>query len=270
MSETTALIRQALEAEGAAGKYMGLYCLSIFILWVLYQHRNPEKEMISTKDGAVLCYGLTALISICFWPVVWLLCMKTAVISDYMDMLLLLPLLPMIAYAAVQLCEAQHTVQRKWMCIGSCVLLIALSTTVLPYQSPALKAKYADRNVKAVIEAVIAQKAELDEPVVLLGQQEIMESARRYDGEIELLYGKDMWMPTANTAVADLYPQDYVYLYERMKTDYQYPEEMAQLAERFGCNVLVLREKLSPHTAEYDRWQLAAQIPGYVVYRISK
>lgn len=266
MSETAALMRQTLETEGAAGKYLGLYCLSLFILWMLQQDSEAAQE----REKVLIGYGALSLLFMLFPPVVWFISVKAGAVEEMGDFLLLLPLLPVIAYTCTRLCLSQQTVRRKWLCVLSTALVIALSGTVIPYHAPALKSKYADKHVREAIAAVSSQKEILSEPVVLLGQQEIMEDARRFDGEIRLLYGKDMWMAEANTAVADGYPQDYVYIYERMKTDYQYPAEMARLAGRFGCNVLVLRAKIPQESEEYDKWILAAKVPGYVVYRISK
>lgn len=262
MSEATALTRQILEAEGAAGKYMALFCLSLFVLWMMYLDTASGRRK---REAAVIGYGLLAFLTGCCPLFVRLTGVGQAGLA-----LLLIPVFLVISYTVTLLCTAGQKAGRKWLCALCCVVLIALGGTVVPYHSPALKTKYADQNVLAVVEAVSAQKAFLEGPVVLLGQEEIMECARRYDGELELLYGKDMWMPEANTAVADVYSQDAVFLYERMKNDYLYPEEMARLAGRLGCNVLVLREKLSPGSQEYGEWVLAAQIPGYVVYRISK
>lgn len=262
MSEATALTRQILEAEGAAGKYLALFCLSLFVLWMVYLDTASGWWK---RETAVIGYGLLALLTGCCPLIVRLTGVGQAGLA-----LLLIPVFLVISYTVTLLCTAGQNLGRKWLCALCCVVLIALGGTVVPYHSPALKTKYANQNVLAVVEAVSAQKAFLEGPVVLLGQEEIMECARRYDGELEFLYGKDMWMPEANTAVADVYSQDAVFLYERMKNDYLYPEEMARLAGRLGCNVLVLREKLSPGSQEYGEWVLAAQIPGYVVYRISK
>lgn len=270
MAETAALVRNVIETEGAAGKYLALFCIALLIIWLFYKERKGEAENV------LLAYGIVSLVVLIFSPILYWLLQILKIGVEYQTYLWLLPVLTVTAYAAVLLStriEQQvgcKTEKKKWLCVAACIFVTAMSGTVLPYTSAATKLKYTDQNAEAAIEAVIAQKESVEGPVVLAAQQEIVERIRSYDGEILLLYGKDMWMEDANTAVADVYPQDYIYLYERMKVDYQDPEEVAGLAERFGCNVLVLREKIPEDTMQYERWKLAAQVPGYLVYRISK
>lgn len=270
MAETTAFVRNVLQTEGAAGKYLALFCLALLIIWLLGRERRGQ------AGDVLLAYGIISLAVIIFSPILYFLLQKWKIGVEYQVYLWLLPILIVTAYAAVLLSTSMEQragldgEKKKWLCVAACIFVTSMSGTVLPYTSAATKLKYVDQNAAAAIEAVIAQKEFVEGPVVLAAQQEIVERIRSYDGEILLLYGKDMWMEDANTAVADVYPQDYVYLYERMEVDYQDPEEMAGLAERFGCNVLVLREKIPEDTMQYERWSLAAQVPGYLVYRISK
>lgn len=270
MAETAALVRNVLEAEGAAGKYLALFCLALLTIWLLCRERRGQ------AGDVLLAYGIISLAMIIFSPILYLLLQTWKIGVEYQVYLLLLPVLTVTAYAAVLLSTSMEQragsdrKKKKWLCVVVCIFVTAMSGTVLPYTSAATKFQYADQNAVAAIEAVIAQKEFVEGPVLLAAQQEIVERIRGYDGEILLLYGKDMWMEDANTAVADVYPQDCVYLYERMKVDYQDPGEIAGLAERLGCNVLVLREKIPEDTVSYERWSLAAQVPGYLVYRISK
>ena len=156
-----------------------------------------------------------------------------------------------------------------WGAAAACLILIVLSGTVLPFKADVPKWKYADRNVEKVLKTVSAQKQLYGGELLLLAPEKILERARAYDGGIRLVYGKDMWDSRANTSVADEYPQDIRLLYEKMQRDYEHPDAVADAAKWYGCDVLVLREKLSAQGTQASEWTLVEELEDYIIYRFT-
>ncbi|NLL79435.1 MAG: hypothetical protein GX234_06555 [Clostridiales bacterium] len=261
MKEIIDLIRHVMYAEKTHGKYIGLLLLALLFLWM------APKEF-SGRRGKKLALFTVVLICFVFCvPFLYLIFRTTGFGQNFWEYLWTVPALAVIAYVAVELCMMQKSRASFLGTLGACLIGIALSGTVLPFKGEVEKWKYADQNVETVLATVSAQKDLYGGELLLLAPDEILERARAYDGGIRLVYGKDMWDVRANTAVADDYPQDIRLLYEKMQRDYEYPDEVADCAKWYGCDVLVLREKLSQGSTQGKEWKLVREIPGYIVYR---
>lgn len=185
--------------------------------------------------------------------------------------LLFLPLMPIqliIAYAAVTLCLHMAKGRKRAAVPAAVILLIALAGSVLPYKTDLVKKKYIYREAEAALE-IVERLAEEENGAVLLAPDDIMKQARAYSADIFPLYGKDLWNKNANQSVADDYTTEIYELYELMKTDYSHPDEIAGLAREYGCNVLLLRERMTQEEKENRAaWEFVEEVPGYLVYRL--
>lgn len=261
MKEIIDLMNHVLTAERMQGKYAGLFLLSLLFLWM------APKDFSGRKGKKLALFAFVLLCLICFVPLL-LVILKTIGFGDtFWEYLWVIPGLAVIAYTAVELCMMRKERKWFWSAASACMLLILLSGTVLPFQSDVPKQKYTDRSAERVLAVVSSQKELYGGEVLLLAPEEVLEKARAYDGDIRLVYGKDMWDVQANTAIADDYSQDIRLLYEKMKQDFAYPDEAADSAKWYGCDMLVLREKLTPGSVQEQEWMLVEEVSGYVVYR---
>lgn len=261
MKEIIDLIGHVLSAERMQGKYTGLFLMALLFLWLV------PRDYSGRKGKKLALYSFVQGCMIGFVPLLFLILKGIGFGANYWEYLWTLPLLGVIAYAATELCAMQKEKKAFWGAVAACMLLIALSGTVLPFKADVPKWKYADKSVERVLETVSSQKELYDGEILLLAPEEILERARAYDSGIRLVYGRDMWDTRANTFVADDYPQDIRLLYEKMKQDYERPDEMADAAKWYGCDVLVLRERLTDDGTQAAEWTLVEKIEGYVIYR---
>lgn len=261
MKEIIDLIGHVLSTERMQGKYTGLFLLALLFLGLV------SKDYSGRKGKKLALYAFIQLCVIGFVPLLFLILKVTGFGANYWEYLWTLPILGVVSYAAVELCAMQKEKKAFWGAVMACLILIVLSGTVLPFKADAPKWKYANRNVEKVLKIVSLQKELCDGELLLLAPEEILETARAYDGGIRLIYGKDMWDSRANTSVADEYPQDIRLLYEKMQRDYEYPDAVADSAKWYGCDVLVLREKLTAGGTQAAQWTLVQELGDYVVYR---
>lgn len=261
MKAIAELVGHVLSTERQYGKYMGLALLALLFLWL-----SPT-ELSGRKGKKLAMMTLVQFCLILFIPLLFLLQKLLGFSANYWEYLWTVPVLPVIAYSCVELCAVQKDGRRFWGAAVICLVVLALSGTLLPFQGGGEKWKYADRSVDQVLACVREQKELYGGEVLLLAPEEILEQARAYDGGIRLIYGRDMWNMEANTAVADDYSEDIRLLYESMRHDYEQPDQVADSAKWYGCDVLVLREKLTPGGLQEAEWCFIKEVNGYVVYR---
>lgn len=261
MKEIAELIDHVLATEKLHGKYSGLFLLALLFLWMV------PKDFSGRRGKKLALFALVQTCCILFVPLLLLIQRGLGFGENYWEYLWTVPILTVISYTAVELSAMQAEKKRFWGAVLACLAVIALSGTVLPFKGDAQKWKYTDTDVTQVIKAVGEQKELYGGEVLLLAPEEVLERARAIDGGIRLVYGRDMWDTQANRAVADEYPQDIKLLYEKMQRDYEFPDEVADLAKWYGCDVLVLREKLTGSSRQAEEWSLVEEMPGYVIYR---
>lgn len=264
------LISHVLETDRSYGKYAGLYLLALFALFLI-------KDKNESREGWFAGFSLTAAaLAVC--PVtVWLAVMKIRMSENFWELLWCIPAALTVSFAAAQICMLQKKgAGRLWLAAGCAALILfsgsVLPGSILPEKIPAFSGGNTlrpDPELDRAIETAASQREALGTDVVLLAPDDIMEKARAYDGGIRLLYGKDLWQTGLHTGVADEYSADLRILYEKMQTDYDHPDEVAETAGWLGCNVLILRQQLTEGGAQAERWELVEEIPDYcLIYRL--
>lgn len=254
MQETMKLFSQGWEQEAASGKYVGLFLIALFYLWF----RNKKHEPLTLFALISTLIVLNPLLFWCFTKVF-------PTIGDYGKFIWIIPIPLIIAYVAVDTYS-----YKKPAIIGfiSFALIIAVSGTFLPYKADAAKWKYQKDYLERALNVVENQEEYYHQEIILLAPDDMMATARAHSENIYPLYGKDLWMKEANAEVADDYSPEIYQLYEKMKVDYTIPNEIANYAEYYGCNILVLRENITEELGpSYKKWELVEEIPGYLIYR---
>ncbi len=78
--------------------------------------------------------------------------------------------------------------------------------------------------------------------ICLWAPREVMETIRLVDGNVKLLYGRNMWDASLNAYAYDTYPSEVVMLSEQMEAwdTRKTPEAIAKLAQNAGANCILL------------------------------
>lgn len=263
MKAAADLMEHVLRTERQYGKYMGLMLLALLFLWLV------PSELSGRRGKKLALLTLVQMCLIFFVPGIAACRALFGFSETYWEYLWTLPTLTVIACAGAQLCAMRRDAPgggvRFWGAVALCLAVLALSGTLLPFRGDGEKWKYADRSVERVLSCVQEQKARFGGSVLLAAPEEVLRYARACDGAICLAYGRDMWENDVNTAVADEYTPRQRRLYEAMCRSGEQPDEAAAEAAEYGCNVLVLREKLTGGGA--PRWTFLEETGGYVIYR---
>ncbi len=261
MSELAKVISHVLETEKLHGKYSGLFLLALLFLWMI------PKDLSGRRGKKLALFALVQTGFVLCVPLLFFFQKTLGFGENFWEYLWTVPVLTVIAYTVVEVSAVQKNRQIFWGAALVCLVTIALSGTLLPFKSDVEKKRYASPEVGQVLSMVQSQEEYFGGKVLLLAPDEILEQARAVDGNIHLLYGRDMWESGANTAVADEYGQDLKLLYEKMQRDFEEPDDIADLAKWYCCDVLVLRERLTGGSRQATEWELVGETDGYEVYR---
>ena len=94
------------------------------------------------------------------------------------------------------------------------------------------------------------------ETVLLWAPQDIMKYARVYSGNIYLLYGKDLWLESMDSQMHQIYEEWQREAYIYMENAPLYLEEIAEVADTRGCDVLMFSREV------FDMYQ--TELPEYL------
>ncbi|MDE6420352.1 MAG: hypothetical protein K2K87_07475, partial [Lachnospiraceae bacterium] len=128
---------------------------------------------------------------------------------------------------------------------------IALAGTVFPFDEAGggtgrRSAQWNDAE-RGAFDVVLSQAERLKEngqEALLVAPKSMMETVRRYDADILLAYGRNLWQTNALFYVRDGYGEEQVRLCLSMEAESFQAEQTAELALAYGCNLIVLKEPL--------------------------
>lgn len=184
---------------------------------------------------------------------------------------LAVPVLPVIAHAAADLyerCKGRRAVAAIFLTAA-----LALAGTLYPFDekggTPRRSAQWSEAESGAM-EAVLSEARKIKESgqeTFLAAPKRMMDAVRRYDADILLAYGRDLWQTDALAYVYDVYSGEQIMLCQAMEAEPFLPDETAELALLYGCNLIVLKEPVS--TEILDNWGLSCvyESEGVYVYR---
>lgn len=258
-------IRMWREGAGPSRLLSALLCLAAGLFLFPFKAVRPFGEMLRLIARGNLYGKYTGL-----W-LIGILILVLMMKKEDRKFLVLIPLVPIplvITYCAYVLCLRIEKGKKRRTAVLALVALTALSGSVLPYKTDLVKKKYLSRDAITALEAADDLAAGASEGPVLLAPDEVIKQARAHSSRLYPLYGKDLWNKNANSAVADDYPPETYQLYELMKEDYRNQDEIARLALEYGCDILILRERITREAKDaYLSWEIYREVPGYLVYR---
>ena len=251
---------QGFEQYRSGGKYIALLLVVLLFFW-FGRKENKEK---------VLLIYTTLVTVLCIVPVgaVFLMTYQTRY-YDYVWIWNYVPVTLMIAYGGtIFLTDSwEHYQKNAWKCVGITVAVLAL-LVLCGNLNRGQDTIFSESGKKGETQAVLAVLAEQtkEQDICLLAPKNIMAEARAYDGNIRLIYGRNIWdaalggysYETYSKAQEDLY----LWMSEVEETGELSDIQSVEAAGEAGVNRILL-----PDTVEVGKLQ---QLSGTMDIEITK
>lgn len=262
MIEFLNVFMQNFSEEMKNGKYLALIIVGIVFLWLLGKYKKLQRTRI------LLLYGITICLVVLIPLSGFVLAQYQTAFFNYRHLLLLLFPMVFIPWALVETLENGLGLMKRNAEEGDLVrekpwltrflgVLVAASLLMV---SGNMLTEGVDTELTLAKEKVPTRVLEvlelLEKGDVLVAPNEVLEYARSYDGDLKLIYGRDMWQPALKAYTYHTYDEDACKIYDWMQNQpLNYfnasDEELEQLQadvdrEAFGligstaCNTLVL------------------------------
>lgn len=269
MIEFLSVFMQNFSEEMRAGKYLALIIVGVLFLWLMGKYKKLQGTRI------LLLYGISICLAVLIPVSGFVLAKYQTLFFSYRHLLLLLFPMIFIPWALVETLEnglghmkrnaeeGDLVREKPWITrflgvvVAAGLLLVSgnMLTEGVDTEFTLAKEKVPTR-VMEVLEL-------LEKGDVLVAPNEVLEYARSYDGDLRLIYGRDMWQPALKAYTYHTYDEAACQIYEWMQNQplnyfdvsdeelekYQAQIDQAafQLIGSTSCNTLVL-----PH-AVYER-----------------
>ena len=230
------------------GMIMALFILSLIFLFFKEKNRTNRLLFIYVPFVTLLLY---------FCPL-WAWVVYTLIGEDlYWRFLWLLPVVPVICYAAVKVINMLD--RRLAPAAGTVLALIVILSGSLIYRSPHVEwAENLYHIPQEVIEICDVIKPS-EGKVKAAFPREMFQYVRQYAADIEMPYGREYIL------LQYIYKSD---LYNALEADTLSPELVSMLAREQGCNYLVFsEEKQIDGSMEEYGFSLIDTICWYCIYK---
>ncbi len=255
MAEIFQLIKSSWESVNASGQYMGLFLVAFIFLFVVDNKKNR----------ILFAYCLLALILV-FNPFTAnnLLTFYLPE-NSYWYAFLLLPVLPVCSYTCVEAVSLQEKKKDKWIVFVALALIAGVAgsfmndnASVSPVENRAyISQEYLDMFSEMNIEG---------EPVVLLANDDIMESARAYSANIGLPYEVTL-INQPKAVVEQFYSANLVLVHGQMQNPMNCLGNVTATARAYQCNYLILPIEADDRAAmEHGGYEVLLETEKYVLY----
>ena len=255
MAAVFQIIKNTWDMINAAGQYMGLFLVSFIFLFVV---ENKKNKMLFSYCLLALVFvfnPFTAnnLLSFCFSE------------GEYWYAFLLLPVIGICAYCCVEAVLMQEKKQDKVITFLALVLIAVVGGKAMNGGDGLTECD----NRAYISDEYLQLFGEMDvagEPIVLLANDDIMESARAYSQNIGLPYEVTL-INQQPEVVAQFYGDDLVLVHSQMQQPLNCLGNITTVARAYQCNYLIL-----PLEAD-ERWEMEnggyevlAESRDYVLY----
>lgn len=232
---------------GSAQKLLVLFFAVLLFAWL------AEKKEITHKQNRFLVYSLfmTAVLLIPFTAVAVML-YQTA-FYDYEWSWSMVPMTAVIAFGIVLFLEQEMSKKRKGLLVVVIIGIMCLCGNQGIFQKVPKQEVLIRGEIDEILEGVSGVSD--SKRVVLWGPAEVMQEVRRCEGNIMLVYGRDMWDEKAGAYDYEAYSKElteaYIWLEDaighyNVAAEQENPEEtLAFLEEQYGWS-----EKCGKHVEE--------------------
>ncbi len=254
------------------GKYMVLLLGSILFLW--YNMKSIDNK----KTRWLICYTTFSIILLLFpFSAVGLMKYQTAFYS-YGWLWSMVPINGVIAYGAVETyneCYLKYWNRNKFKTSAGIAFGLALLVLCGNMGSNKFDTQY-DLDTKSEVSAIVDYLTQMgnNTNICIWAPQSVMEYVRYYNGEIQLLYGRDMWNHSLGAYSYDVYSEEENTLYEWMESIGDQPLENARIycetALEYGVNTILLPNTVAEEIQNVFITMLGEGEPykDYYIYRM--
>lgn len=243
-----------MEALRLFQEYMGTGLIVIwFLVSLLYLWLTEKRKYIRV----MFLYVPVVLLLVFFNPFVAKVVSGLADGEIYYRILWLLPVTPVIAYAAVTLC-GKLAGYRKYVGIAAALVLFMISGSLIyrnPYFQKAENAYHVPQSVVDICDAIEVPGRE----VMAVFPRELLQYVRQYSNLVCMPYGRDI-VVSRWTVQNDLY--------DVMEQETIDAGELADLAREEQCVYIILPEtRILVGKLEDEEYEEFARMHGYVIYK---
>ncbi|MBR6157548.1 MAG: hypothetical protein IKQ27_11365 [Lachnospiraceae bacterium] len=240
MNEVQNMLDAIRDSFTLAGGTPGLSALFLAGLLALWYTKNEQK-----KDTKMLfSYAMVVLLVIISPPYLYLVGrFFTGYALDSMY-LWLLPLTPVMLKVFSDAAVAARALSHRFIfgLSAAALLLLAGTSSFQPESFQRVGNHYyipdAELHTLEYLKQIREERGQ--EEMLIWGPEHLMEYARRYDGGLILVYGRDMWEGTPDPEMHQIY-EDWEYNAAlAMQNETLFLDVMGESAERYGCDLLIL------------------------------
>jgi hypothetical protein len=238
MAEVFQIVKSNWEIINAAGQFMGLFLVAIIFLFVV---ETP-------KNKALFAYCLLAMI------LVWNPFTANNLLSFYFEsgeywyVFLFLPVMAVCAYCFAEAVMMQEKKKDKLITFFALVFIALVAGRFMNANTE----RTSNTNRAYIADEYLEFFAQMNiegEPIVLLANDDMMESARAYSTNINLPYEVTL-MNQPSEVVGQFYGNDLITVHGQMQQPLNCIGNITRVARAYGCNYLVL-----PLEAD-ERWEM--------------
>ncbi len=198
---------------GAVQHFLVLFFAVLLFVWL------SEKREITEKQNRLLMYSLLmAVVLLIPVTAVAVMIYQTA-FYDYEWSWSMVPVTAVIAFGIVLVLEQKMSKEKKALVIVIISVLLCLCGNQGCLQRVPEKERFIRREMDKILEGIY--EASGDRSLVMWGPSDVMQTARRKDGNIKLIYGRDMWDEKAGAYDYEAYSseltQSYIWMENAMR-----------------------------------------------------
>ncbi len=266
-----------------AGKYAVLF-LGILV-W--YWYNRYQKKVTDEPAKQLLIYATAMAVAVLFPPgTVFLMKYQTS-FYDYRWIWSVVPVTLVISWGMTKIFLEQYRVQWRgqylklagFVSLGLAVILLCGNLDTEDCHGVSI----AQEKAKTVRILDKLEESGDTEDICLWAPREVLAYVRGQNGEICLLYGRNMWEASLNAYAYDVYDQETTALYQWMETEEGVEEqpglsdrEAVDMAFQKGVNCILVSKEKSARISRYVTEAAAGEnltvtcleIEGYDIYRI--
>lgn len=255
MAEILQIIKNTWESISFSCQYIGLFLAAFIFLFVVENSKNKVLFAYCLLALILILNPFTANDLLTFWLSE----------SSYWYAFLVLPIIPICAYVCVEAVSLQEKKTGKWIVFWTLVLIVAVAGNVMNGNAT----KVAVENRAYIQQEYLDMFSEMNiegEPVVLLANDDIMESARAYSVNIGLPYEVSL-INQSKTAVDLLYSANLVLVHGQMQNPVNCLGNITATARAYQCNYLILPLEADDRgVMEYAGYEVLLETEKYVLY----
>ncbi|MBD5539911.1 MAG: hypothetical protein HDR00_01720 [Lachnospiraceae bacterium] len=255
MAAVFQIVKNSWDALNSAGQYIGLFLVAFIFLFIVENNKNKQLFSYCLLALILVLNPFTAnnLLSFYFKA------------EEYWYVFLLLPVIPICAYCCTEAVMLQEKKKEKIIVFLALVLIALIGGRAMNGDDGLARndnrAYIADEYLQLFMEMDIE-----GEPIVLLADDSIMESARAYSQNIGLPYEVTLMNQPADV-VEQFYSADLILVHSQMQAPLNCLGNITAVARTYRCNYLILPLEADERWAmEEGGYEVLAQTEQYVLY----